>query len=344
MSVSVITSRETSPEWDAFAGAHPAATLFHRGAWLGLVREVYGGEAYYLAAHQDGQVRGILPLMLRRVTGWGRVLISVPYADVGGVCGAAGEVRKALIHQASELGRELGARFVELRQREPLELDLPCNRSRVTVVKALPGEVEELWNGVRGKNRNQIRKAQKCGLTTSDGHEDKLGAFYGVYARNTRDLGSPMHSAHFFEALLRAFPQHTHVVLVHSEGHAIGGAVAVADDHTFAVPWAASLRSHFSLCPNHALYWRLLEMAVEHRCTSFDFGRSAPGSGTYQFKRQWGAEDVPLHYEYLRLASCPDLGEKRDSAAYRAFSALWQHTPMPIARKVGPWVFSRLGI
>jgi hypothetical protein len=44
------------------------------------------------------------------------------------------------------------------------------------------------------------------------------------------------------------------------------------------------------------LYWSMLEYAVEHRCSFFDFGRSTPNAPTCRFKKQWGAEMVPLSW------------------------------------------------
>ena len=64
------------------------------------------------------------------------------------------------------------------------------------------------------------------------------------------------------------------------------------------IPWASSIRDFNPLCPNHLLYWHAMETAVAEGVDVFDFGRSTPGEGTFKFKEQWGAEPVPLHWEY----------------------------------------------
>ena len=56
------------------------------------------------------------------------------------------------------------------------------------------------------------------------------------------------------------------------------------------VPWASAMRPYNQLCPNVLLYWEMLKFAIQERIAEFDFGRSTPLEGTYQFKEQWGAE------------------------------------------------------
>jgi FemAB-related protein (PEP-CTERM system-associated) len=331
--------------WNAFVRSHPDGTFFHQYEWLQVVREVYGGTPYYLAAYDDGRLVGVLPLMLRRVLGAGRILISVPFADEGGICANSSEAEQALLEAARVLGTNARAAYVELRQVDhALPGDFPCDLSRVTLVRALPATAEELWHSLDRKVRNQVRKAERAGLSVRHGGDDLLRGFYEVYARNTRDLGSPMHSLRFFTGVAYQFPSYVRVVTVALEKQVVGGALAAVHGITFTVPWAASLRAHFARCPNNLLYWRLLELAVEAGCRWFDFGRSGRDSGTYRFKKQWGSTERQLHYQFLPTLGRPAVHERREGLAYRAFARLWPHVPMPIARAVGPRIFARLPI
>ena len=73
---------EGSPqERDEFVRDCPGATFFHEYDWLQLVAEVYWGQPFYVAAYEETDLVGVLPLMLRRVIGDGKILVSVPYAD-----------------------------------------------------------------------------------------------------------------------------------------------------------------------------------------------------------------------------------------------------------------------
>ena len=53
--------------------------------------------------------------------------------------------------------------------------------------------------------RNQVRKAERAGLSVEFGEAEKLDEFYEFFAARMRDLGSPVHAREFFRATLEAF-------------------------------------------------------------------------------------------------------------------------------------------
>lgn len=336
----------SADQWQTYVADSPRATFYHQHAWSRLVADVYGGEVHCVAATDDGEIRGILPAVLRRVIGDGRVLISVPMADEGGIVAEDDLAESALLEGACELTDEVGAAHLELRQREPLP-DMQTDLTRVTMEMTLPDDPDVLWDGFKGKVRNQVRKAQKSGLSAlraDDLHSAISHAFYPVYCENTRDLGSPMHSERFFHEVVERFPDASDIVVVSEGDTVVGAGFALRWRARIMVPWASSLRRYFSMCPNNLLYWELMRLAIEKGCTVFDFGRSPKDSGTYRFKEQWGAEPVQLYYCYYSRAGDVDTSEKRESTAYRIFSSVWQRTPMPIARAIGPRIWARLPI
>ncbi len=334
-------------QWDEFVGSMPSARFSHQHAWMQLVKDVYGGEPHYLAAHSGAKLVGVLPVMLRRVIGAGRVLISVPMADEAGVLAASVEADTALVDAACELTRAKGATYCELRQRHEPSVDMQADLSRLTLEMALPPDADQLWDGLNGKVRNQVRKAQKSGLQVSPTTDPQFAIsaeFYPVYSENTRDLGSPMHSVRFFQQVAERFPNSACVLSVGDEKTIVGSALALKWRDTFMVPWASSLRRYFSMCPNNLLYWELMRLAIEQGCRLFDFGRSPRDAGTYRFKKAWGADPIQLYDCYHYVSGNSHAGEKRDSLSYRAFSSAWPKVPLPLARAIGPKIFARLPI
>src|SRR5262249_28791902 len=152
---------------------------------------------------------------------------------------------------------------------------------------ALPAAAEELWRGLPAKVRNQVRKAQKCGLTVAWGGDELLPEFYAVFSHNMRDVGTPVYGLPLFRAVLRQFPDGAEVCVVRAEGVAVAAGLLLHGRGTAEVPSASSLRSHNLTCANMLLYWHLLERAVGRGQDVFDFGRSSPESNTYRFKKQW---------------------------------------------------------
>ena len=84
------------------------------------------------------------------------------------------------------------------------------------------------------------------------------------------------------------------------------------------------------------MYWSLLCYGMEHGFKIFDFGRSKKGSGSYDFKRHWGFEPIPLHYQYqlVRQRSVPDLNPKNPKFSL-AIEA-WKRMPLWLSQRIGP--------
>lgn len=319
--------------WDAFVTAQPGATAYHEWAWRDVVERAFDHRARYLMAWRGEAVDGVLPLVEVDSRVFGRSLTSMPFLNYGGVLARSPRTASALVDAAREIGRSTRSRHVELRHVARQFADIPCRRHKVTMTLAIgPG----LWDALDRKVRNQIRKAEKSDLAVEQGGGELLPDFYTVFARNMRDLGTPVYSRRLFSEVLVAFPGRARVVVVRKDGAPVAAALTFRTGTTVEVPWASSLREFNHLCPNHLMYWRAIESAVAAGCGTFDFGRSTPGEGTYKFKSQWGAEPVALHWEYpyLEHGVVPDQGPT--NAKFHMAIALWKRCPLWLANALGP--------
>lgn len=324
--------RET---WDRFVAGAADATGYHEWAWQEVIVKAFGHTPVYLAAFSGPEIVGVLPLVYIKSRLFSPSLTSLPFLNYGGVLTSDLSAAAALLKAAAEHGRRLGVDHVELRHIARRFEELPCRQHKVTMVLPLaPG----LWDRLDRKVRNQVRKAQKSNLEAVSGGQELLGEFYTVFARNMRDLGTPVYGQALFAEVLRAFPQRARLHVVRL------GAVPVAAGLTFRtgmrteIPWASSVRDHNALCPNHLLYWHILDALQHEDGALFDFGRSTPHEGTYKFKEQWGAEPLPLHWEYLLLkrAELPDTGPANPK--FRRAIEIWQKLPLSVANLLGPHI------
>jgi hypothetical protein len=96
------------------------------------------------------------------------------------------------------------------------------------------------------------------------------------------------------------------------------------------------LRAHNSIGTNVFLYWQLLKFACDHGYSTFDFGRSSPGSGPYKFKQQWGATPVELHWQHWVPAGRPLPQVNPQNPRYQLAVRMWQKLPLPVTRLIGP--------
>jgi FemAB-related protein (PEP-CTERM system-associated) len=206
----------------------------------------------------------------------------------------------------------------------------------------LPSSTEQAWTALDRKVRNQVRKAQKAGLDVEVGGVELVDEFYRVFARNMRDLGTPVYPKALFTATMAAFPHRARVFVVRHGRRPVAAAIRLAFRDSVLNPWASSLREFRHLCPNMLLYWAMLEEAVGRGATTFDFGRSSAGGGTHQFKLQWGALEHPLCWEYVlfRRPEPPDQGPS--NANFARAIAVWQRLPLSLANLAGPIIARHL--
>lgn len=338
----IVSTAASDAEWDAYVRAHPDGTVDHLWGWRSVIARALGHEGEYLEARRDGALVGVLPLVLVRSRVFGRSVISMPFLNYGGVLADDATVAAALFDAATDIARRFGASHVEFRHRTRIRPDLPCRQHKLAMQRPLPPTSEELWAAVDRKVRNQVRKAQKSGLEVRSGAHELVDEFYGVFARNMRDLGTPVYPRTLFRETLDAFADAARVYVIRHGSTCIAGGVVLRFEDTVVNPWASSLREFRPLCANMLLYWSMLEDAVRGGATSFDFGRSSPGGGTHQFKLQWGAVEQPLCWEYVLLTrrEAPDQGPS--SGRFDAAIAVWRRLPVGLANVLGPLVARHL--
>lgn len=323
-------------DWDAFVKTHADATGYHRWAWRGVFERGLGHRTDYLMARAGGTPVGVLPLV--HINSWlfGRALSSLPYVNYGGVLASTADAAPALVTAAAEIARRRRLHYIVLRHRERQLADLAVRSHKVTMLLDLAATPEAMWTALDKKVRNQIRKAEKSNLTCVSGGPELLDRFYVVFSRNMRDLGTPVYGKRLFSEILAAEPRDARLHLVLLGAEPIACAMSYSYGNVMEVPSASSLREHRSLCPNHLMYWSMIQQAVEQGRTCFDFGRSTPGDGTYLFKEQWGARAVPLHWEYQLLGDTRLPTDDRQSAKHQKSIATWKKLPLPLTNALGP--------
>jgi serine/alanine adding enzyme len=283
-----------------------------------------------------GAVRGILPLVEIRSRLFGRALSSLPYVNYGGVLADSDAASEALLTHASRLAERLRLRFVVLRHRRQVFPELQARTHKVTMLLPLQRETSTMWDALDRKVRNQVRKAEKSSLVTLSGGIELLDDFYAVFAQNMRDLGTPVYGRELFAEILRQFPNDARIHLVRLSSTTIAGALSYGYDDVVEVPSASSLREHRSLCPNHLMYWAIIQEAIRDGRRTFDFGRSTPDDGTYHFKEQWGAVPEQLWWEYYLMPGKQLPSADRKEASFQRRVEYWKKLPLSVANVIGP--------
>ena len=329
--------------WDAFVESRREASLYHRARWRALIETLFGHEGWYFyAAGASGEVLGILPLIRLRSRLFGDYLVSMPYVNYGGAIGVSPDIEHALMRAACEQAQRAGVGHIEFRDTQPRPAEWRVRTDKLVMELTLPDSAEALWDGFTPKLRAQIRRPQREPVEVARGGLELLPDFYRVFARNMRDLGTPVYACEFFRAMLTAFPAAARIVLVRLQQRPVAAAFLLGDGGRLEIPWASSLREYNPLGVNMLLYWEVLRGAVEDGCRVFDFGRSSVDSGTYRFKKQWGAAPRPLYWHYW-LAEGQGMPQLTPaSPKYQLAISVWKRLPVFVANRLGPYIVKNL--
>ncbi len=325
--------------WRAYVDAHPQSTLFQDLRWSDAVAAGYGYENRHLIARRAGVVVGVLPLTFVDAPLLGRSLISAAFGVGGGALADDADAAMLLAARAHDLGRESAVNYVELRGGDaPDERFVEKTGVYATFEKELPANADAILSWLPRRRRAEVKKAlafEESGefaFRTSESVDD----FYRIYARSSRNLGTPVMPKKFLTALKRNFGDEIEIGLIERKKKPAAALLSfwrrdrVMPYYVGADAQARRLRAF------DFLYYDLMRRAVARGVRIFDFGRSKVGSTHYATKTYWGFEPsaVTHHVGLVRATSLPNVNPANPKFA--AFVSLWRRTPLPLANALGP--------
>jgi len=335
-------TQEDARLWDRFVDRRTESTHCHRWGWKEVIQSSFDWPTFYLLAEEKGEICGLLPLIRQKSLLFGSFLTSVPYLNAGGILAENEAAKEALVAEAIAQARKMKVRYLELRHRSNPELDLPSRSHKVAMVLPLLGGQDAQWAALPHKVRTDIRKGEKSELQAEFGGRELLDEFYEIFARNMRDLGTPVYGRRFFSEILRVFAADAHICRVRHRNTTVAASFLIGHKGTLEAVWSSSRYDYLAMRPNMFLYWSILGFAMEKGFRFFDFGRSTIGSGTHRFKKQWGAQDVPLYWTYWLPGDSRFPKLNPDNQRYRLAIRLWQHLPVRVTKLLGPALAKRL--
>lgn len=344
-SVSMVFSQQSAQQRqqaDAFVASMPAASPYYLSGWRSAIEQVYGHQAGCLLAinriaGQDDTVIGLLPYVHFKHPFSATRLISQPFCDFSGPLAINNIVEQALVQQLALM--------------QPLTMEIRYgngsdgvlqNSHKVRMVTPLPENADTLLASYKPKLRSQIKKAGNNGLSAEVRFDQQAVAlFYRVYSINMKRLGSPPHSLAWFQAILQHYPAGQAMIgLVWYQQQVVAAGIVLRSGQQAVIPWASSLVDFNHLAPNMLLYWCLQAHLADNGVRFFDMGRSTPEEGTYRFKKQWGAEAIPLDWQLLQphqqqVSHLLSTQEAKSSTLRSCAEKVWQQLPLPVANLLG---------
>jgi FemAB-related protein (PEP-CTERM system-associated) len=329
------------PRWDAYVLAHPDATFFHRAGWKRVIEDAFGHSTHFLFAEQGGEIVGVLPLAEIRSRLFGHSLSSLPFCAYGGVVADHDAARDALDRAAQDIATELAVGALEYRNQSEHHGDWPAKDLYVTFKKAIDPEIEANMNAIPRKQRAMVRKGIKAGLVGEI--DTDTTRFFKAYSASVHRLGTPVFSRHYFQLLKDEFGEDCEVLTITLDGKVISSVLSFYFRDEVLPYYGGGVAEARAVAGNDFMYWELMRRACERGLKVFDFGRSKRGTGSFDFKKNWGFEPTPLHYEYFLVTdkTVPEVNPLNPK--YRLFIKAWKKMPLALANFIGPYIVKDLG-
>lgn len=329
-------------QWDDYVLNCPTGTFFHRSAWQEIIRDVFRHPTYFLHAEDVTGIRGVLPLAHVNSRLFGNALVALPFGVYGGVAASDAEAFTALENEAQQLARRLGVDHLEFRNLHRRHVDWPTQDLYVTFRKEILPEIEDNLLAIPRKQRAMVRKGIKNGLvSTVDRNSER---FFALYADNVHRHGTPAFPKRYFDTLLKVFGKDCEVLTVTGpDGQLLSSVMSFYFRDEVLPYYAGDDESARHLAANDFKYWELMRRACARGLKVFDYGRSKHGTGSFSFKKNWGFEPQPLHYEYCLYKRDSIPQNNPSNAKYRLFIEAWRRMPIGLANWLGPHIVRNLG-
>jgi serine/alanine adding enzyme len=338
--ISLLTNEQK--EWDQYVANNNATSIYHHTRWREVIHTCFRHETfYYYSKNSTGNINGILPLVRLRSRLFGDFLVSMPYFNYGGAVADHPIIEQKLIETANTLAEELGIHHVEYRD-DIARGGFPARTDKVCMLLTLPGDEKELWSSFTSKLRAQIKRPQREALDILSGGIEYLDDFYKVFSHNMRDLGTPVYSIFFFRKILSSYTKNTSIIVIRLDGRPVAACFLIGDRNVLEIPWASSLKEANHLSVNMLLYWEALRFAIRNEYSFFDFGRSTIDSGTFRFKKQWGAKPKQLHWHYWLKNSTKIPLLNPNNTKYKLMIEIWKRLPIRFTTLLGPLIVKNL--
>lgn len=321
--------------WDRFVEENSGGVFFHRIGWKNVIEKTFNYKPFYFYTEEEGKITGILPMFLVKSLFFGKSLVSTPFGVYGGVLASGGEFKNLLLENARKIAMGEGVSYIELKSITKEFDQLPVKDLYVTFFQELHDDPDVNFNLIPRKTRRMIRVSMNNGLEAEISRD--LNDFFDIYASSLKNLGTPVFPKRFFAEILKEFPKESFILYVKHQARRVAAVLTFSYKDSLLPYYGGSYRSFNKLGVNNFMYWKLIEYGCKNGFRTFDFGRSKTvDSGSYDFKRHWGMQEVNLKYQYylLKGAELPNASPANPKVKWLVNA--WKRLPLALTKLIGP--------
>jgi lipid II:glycine glycyltransferase (peptidoglycan interpeptide bridge formation enzyme) len=276
-----ISEEMQDPDWDAFVAGAPGGHHVQTSLW-GQVKALLGWHAARIVLTDQKRILAGAQLLIRPMP----VIGAVAYLTKGPICasedaglaelvidevcriGCAHHVQLLAI-QPPNNGQEMVS-LLPSRGFHPSSLELAPT---ATILIDLAPDPDSILAAMKRQTRQNIRRAEREGITVHEGTACDLPAFYKLHLATSQRQNFPPYPQEYFTHMWRVLepPGYITLLLAKYEAEIVSALLLVPFGNTVIAKILGWSGLHADRRPNEALFWASIQWAKSHGYPFFDF-------------------------------------------------------------------------
>lgn len=275
-----LSEEGNDPEWDAFVSSLPHGHHVQTSLWA-QVKSVLGYRAMRIIIAEDRRIVAGGQLLIRRLlpfvslaympkgpisTCWDPFLIGIVVDELRRVARSKHCIILAIQPANSDPEFEAFLTNHDFR-RSWLEL-----APTATITHDLTQDTQEILGQMKRQTRQNIKRSEREGITTREGTEEDLPAFYQLHLATSQRQGFTPYPEEYFDRMWQIFSKQGSISLVMAEyqGAPVSALLLVSFGNTVIPKNLGWSGEHPKCRPNDAVFWAAIQWAKAHDYQTFD--------------------------------------------------------------------------
>tara|TARA_B100002051_G_C16744951_1_gene646926 strand:- start:8265 stop:9302 length:1038 start_codon:yes stop_codon:yes gene_type:complete len=334
----ILANSEDKNRWNNFCKKHNSLPSLSRFEWNNILNSTYNVNTFpILSLDEKGVVTGILPIY--KIIDYA----GMPnfYSLKFGLIADSDLIANDLVSFAHRLSQEQGASNINISSGYKFFPQIQNQTITKTITLDILESEDEMWNKIRGKARNMIKKARKDNLVIEQGINN-LKEFYSIYSYRMLEKGVRIHSSLYFQNIIEHIGDKVELFIARKDSKIIGGMFMIYSGDTAAYIYGGSMVNR-GTSPNQLLLWEMVRFCIGKKIKFLDLGESIEGTGVYNFKIWFGGAPKNIYNYNFSWANENKFGLskalnflRRDFLRYSSYLIL-RHGTLGLKRRVGIW-------
>jgi FemAB-related protein (PEP-CTERM system-associated) len=312
-----------------------ASTPFHTSEWADLLFNTYKHKNETLIASENEEICGIFPLSYIKNPILGGYLATGTFASHCEVLGNDNNIKIDLIQAGINKSNLLNAKYMEIKNTDELKIPLPNiyqKDEHYTLITNCEKAIEDFWKYFSSDLRNHIRTAEKK-FEIEIGNKN-IDEIYELISITMKRHGTPVHKKEFYSGILSTIPNSI-VISAKLDGELAALYLLIGYNSTIHSLVSASNSEYWRYHVNELVTWECIKYSIDNNYKYFDLGRSDYKSGTFTFKKRFGAIAKQLFYNYYSKSEneIPHIDSNRSN--YKFATKVWSKLPLKVTQKTG---------